>query len=108
VVSYSVAGLRAVVSDEKAFIAWVLRRYPTEADMPVIVRPAFTAQVLEVSKAAGVPLGPGGESEEDAPPVRMVNTSGVISARPDKERSAQLWAEIRAGATLFELEEQGQ
>jgi hypothetical protein len=108
VVSYSVAGIKAQIADEEAFTAWVLKRYPTEAEMPVVVRPAFRAQVLEVSEAAGVALGPGGETAEDAPPVRLVNTSGVIAARPDKDRAAELWAEIRAGATLFELEEQGQ
>lgn len=106
--SYTVAGIKAQVADEKALAAWVMTRYPTEVDMPVVVRPAFRARLLEVSEAAGVPLGPGGEAAEDAPPIRMVNTPGVVRATPDKERAAQLWAEIRAGATLFELEEQGQ
>lgn len=107
-VSYSVAGIKAQVADEEAFTAWVLRRYPGETHMPILVRDAFRARVLEVSEAAGVALGPGGEAAEDAPPIRMVNTSGTVRALPDKNRTAELWAEIRAGATLFELEEQGQ
>jgi hypothetical protein len=106
VVSYSVAGIKAQVADEEAFTAWVLKRYPTEVHMPILVRDAFRAQVLEVSEAAGVALGPGGEAAEDAPPVRMVNTSGTVRALPDKNKTQELWAEIRAGATLFELEEQ--
>jgi hypothetical protein len=108
VVSYTVAGIKAQVADEEAFTAWVMTRYPTEVEMPVVVRPAFRAQVLEVSEAAGVALGPGGEAAEDAPPIRMVNTSGTVRALPDKNRTAELWAEIKAGATLFELEEQDQ
>jgi hypothetical protein len=108
VVSYTVAGIKAQVADEEAFTAWVLKRYPTEATMAVSVREAFRARVLEVSEAAGVALGPGGEAAEDAPPVRMVNTAGTVRALPDKNRTSELWAEIRAGATLFELEEQGQ
>ena len=85
-----------------------MKRYPTEAEMTVTVREAFRARVLEVSEAAGVALGPGGEAAEDAPPVRIVNTAGTVRALPDKNRTAELWAAIRAGATLFELEEQGQ
>lgn len=110
VVSYSVAGIRAVVpkENEKAFTDWVIKRYPTEVEMVTNVRAPFRAKVLEVSEVAGVALGPGGEAAEDAPPVRLVNTAGVIAGRPDSDRTAELWAEIRAGATLFELEEQGQ
>jgi hypothetical protein len=107
VVSYSVAGIKAQVADETAFTDWVIRRYPTEVEMVTSVRAPFKAKVLEVSEVAGVPLGPGGEAAEDAPPVRLVNTAGTVRALPNKDRTAELWAEIRAGATLFELEEQG-
>jgi hypothetical protein len=105
--AYTVAAIQAMVSDEKAFAAWVQRRYPTECELVVKVRDGFRDKVLEVSEAAGVPLGPGGETAEDAPAgVRVLNTAGTLRAVPDKNRAAELWAEIRAGATLFELEEQ--
>jgi hypothetical protein len=100
----TVAGIKAQVGDPKAFAAWVAKRYPGEVYLPpMAVREAFTKRVLEVSEAAGVALGPGGETAEDAPAgVRILNTPGVVRISPDKDNAAGLWAEIREGATILE------
>jgi len=103
----TVAGVRAQIGDPKAFAAWVAARYPTEVYLPpmppMAVREAFTTKVLEMSEAAGVPIGPGGEVAEDAPKgVRILNTPGVLRVIPDKDNTQALWAEIRQGATILE------
>jgi hypothetical protein len=100
----TVAGVKAQVGDPKAFAAWVAKRYPGEVYLPpMAVREAFAKRVLEVSEAAGVPLGPGGETAEDAPAgVRILNTPGVVRISPDKDNAAGLWAEIREGSTILE------
>lgn len=106
----TVAGVRAQVGDPKAFAAWVAKRYPSEVYLPpmpaMAVREAFQAKVLEMSEAAGVPIGPGGEVAEDAPAgVRILNTQGQLRVIPDKDNTQALWTEIRDGAWLLkELE----
>jgi len=103
-VSRTVAGIKAQVGNPEAFAAWVQKRYPSEVYLPPIaVREAFIKRVLECSEAAGVPLGPGGETAEDAPAgVRILNTPGVVRVAPDKDNAAALWAEMRSGATILE------
>ena len=103
-VSRTVAGIKAQVGNPEAFAAWVAKRYPTEVYLPpMAVRDAFTKRVLAASEAAGVPLGPGGETAEDAPAgVRILNTPGVMRVSPDKDNAAGLWAEIRRGTTILE------
>jgi hypothetical protein len=102
-VSRTVGGIKAMVSDAKAFAAWVQKRYTLEVSLQVTVREAFTAKVLEMSEAAGVPIGPGGEVAEDAPAgIRVLNTPGSTRAVPDKANAAALWNEIRTGATILE------
>ena len=107
-VSRTVAGIRAQVGNPEAFASWVAKRYPSEVYLPpVAVREAFTKRVLEASEVAGVPMGPGGETAEDAPPgIRILNTPGVVRVAPSKDNAAGLWAEMRSGATI--LEELGQ
>jgi hypothetical protein len=95
-VTYSIGSVAAEVVDPEAFAGWVLKRYPTATRLRVEVAEWFTAQVIAGSEAAGVPIGPGGETGEDAPPgVRVGERAGSIGARPDRKRSAVLWAEIR-------------
>jgi len=103
----TVTGVRAQVGDPKAFAAWVARRYPSEVYLPpmpaMAVREAFQAKVLEMSEAAGVAIGPGGEVAEDAPAgVRILNTQGQLRVIPDKDNADALWREIRTGATILE------
>jgi hypothetical protein len=103
-VSRTVAGIKAQVGNSEAFARWVAKRYPSEVYQPPMqVREAFTKRVLEASEAAGVPLGPGGETAEDAPAgVRILNTPGVMRVSPDKDNAAALWAEIRNSTTILE------
>lgn len=102
-VTRTVAGIKAVVGDADAFAAWVQKRYTTEVSLQVTVRPAFTAKVLEMSEAAGIPIGPGGEVAEDAPAgIRVLNTAGSTRVVPDKDNADALWAEIRDSATIME------
>lgn len=107
IVLRTVAGVKANIGDPKAFAGWVAHRYPSEVYLPAMpamaVREAFTAKVLEMSEAVGVPIGPGGEVAEDAPAgVRILNTQGVLRVSPDKDNADALWREIRAGATILE------
>ena len=102
-ISYSVGSLGATVSDPDAFARWVIDNYPRATSLEVKVAEWFTAQVLDASLTAGVPIGPGGEVGEDGPPgIRIGQRAGSISARPDPKRSAALWAEMHA--FLNELE----
>jgi hypothetical protein len=95
-IAYSVGTLGATVTDPEAFAKWAGKHYPTATRLEVVVAEWFTAQVIAGSEAAGVPIGPGGEVGEDAPPgITVKQRAGSISARPDPKRSDALWADIR-------------
>lgn len=95
-VQHTVPKPKAIVHDPDAFAVWVQSNYPRNVDMVVTVRPAFTDAVLQMSAAAGQPCGPGGEIDDQAPAGIKVGTSAPqVRAVPDRNRAAELWAEIR-------------
>jgi hypothetical protein len=102
VVSYPAGATRASISDADAWGEWVMRHYPTECQLIPVPRKAFQDKVLEMSKAAGVPIGPGGEVAESAPAgVKVSSFAGAVRALPAADRGPELWAEI--GQRLEEL-----
>lgn len=104
-VSFTAPQAKAAVTDEKAFASWVQEHYPANVELEVVVRPAFTKAVLDMSSTAGQPVGPNGEAGPDSPRGVMVAIGApVLRALPDKDMAAELWAAIRTDpAALLQL-----
>jgi hypothetical protein len=99
-VSYTVGRVTAAVTNEQAFADWVLAHEPGEVDLVVAVKPEYRKAVLDASEQANQPCAPTGECGPDAPAgIRVANTAGALSARPDPKRAAELWHEIRTSVT---------
>lgn len=93
-VSYANGPSSVTVTDPAALAEWVEEHYATEIELVLTVRPAFLERILEASKAAGAPAGPGGEL--DLPGVSVRDGMPRIVARPDKAHAAELWLAARA------------
>jgi hypothetical protein len=92
-VTYSVGKTQVTIADGTAFTAWVEQNYVTELELITRVRPAFQDKVLEWSKVAGQPMGPGGEL--DVPGVVFRQSDPTLIVRPSTENAAELWAAAR-------------
>lgn len=93
-VAYSTGRVTAAVTDPVRFGLWVAENYPTEVQqLAPIVRPAYAARVLEVSKAAQRPVTPTGEV--DPPGISVAIGRGSLTVTPDDSMAGELWAEVR-------------
>lgn len=93
-VTYANGPVTVTVDDEAALTEWVLQHYTTEIELITRVRPAFMSRILEATKAAGQPAGPGGEL--DIPGLSVRSGTPRVVARPDRAHAAELWLRARA------------
>lgn len=123
----------AVVTDEDEFIVWHLREHPSRVNTIMSIDPNREGEALdvlhryapdllvsrhevddwareEVLKAtvkAREPVGPHGELDDQAPPVRYVPAKkGTITVRPDAEAAdviGRLWAQKRIDLNTGEI-----
>ncbi len=81
------AGRRgAKVTDERAFLAWVLERHPGE--IVQVVRESFTRAVLDRATAAGDPVDPA--TGEVIPGVEIAAGDPYLTVRPAAEAKARM------------------
>lgn len=104
-VSYTQPEPRARVIDMDALAAWCARRYPRETELVQRVRPAFVVKLLDLSTAAGQPIGPGGEVDDPPPGLLVAISTPTVVVRLDPERVAQLWDAARMWTDLVEVEQ---
>lgn len=97
-VTFSTGTVRAKITDPAALAQWcVTYGYRDVVTYRPVVAEDFVAKLLEMSKAAEQPIGPGGEVGEDGPKgVAVMITGGTLSATPDPDRADALWSEIRS------------
>lgn len=97
-VTFTTGRVSAKVTDMLALAQWcVTQGYRDAVEYRPTVLEDFVAKLLEVSKVAEQPLGPGGEAGEYAPKgVAVVIGQGSVSATPDMDRATELWHDIRA------------
>lgn len=93
-VTYAHGSRSVTVTDPAALAEWVLDNYPTEVELVTTVRQSFLDQIIEATKRAGEPAGPGGEL--GLPGVSVRDGMPRLSARPDRARMPELWLEARA------------
>lgn len=93
-VSYSAGAPRVTVTDPAALLAYVEQHYTTELELTTTIRESFLSAILEATKAAGEPCAPDGTL--GVPGLSVLAGMPRITARPDKARAGELWAEARA------------
>jgi hypothetical protein len=93
-VTYAHGSRSVTVTDPAALAEWVLDHYASEVELITTVREAFLARIIEATKAAGEPCGPGGEL--GLPGLSVRDGMPRISARPDRAHAAELWLAARS------------
>lgn len=85
----------AKVTDEDRFARWVNDHYPSEVEHKPVVRGSFVNAVLEQSKKAGEPCGPGGEL--DVPGIEVGAGDPYVTIRPAADAEQIVGDMFRAG-----------
>lgn len=101
-VSMTTGRSRAEIYDDTLFLGWVRAHHPEFVSLRPVVDDTFRADCLVVSEKAGQPVSPYGDV--DVAGIRATRGEPTLSARPDKNRAADLWAAIRSTPLLDELE----
>jgi hypothetical protein len=95
-VSLTVRGPAPQVVDDRAFLAWVLKRYPDE--IVQAVRASFTEKLLAGAKAVGEPIDPATGELIDG--VDMVAGEPYLTVRPTAEAKERMRETILASGLL--------
>jgi hypothetical protein len=89
---------KARVVDERAFLAWVVDRYPGEVVQ--MVRESFSRMLLEGATAAGEPIDK--STGEVVPGVEIVAGEPYLTVRPEPTAKARM-REMLLGTGLLQL-----
>ena len=76
-VSLAGGGQSATVTDEGAFLAWVMKAHPGEAQ--IVVRPSYRKKLLDAAKASGHPVDPA--TGEVIPGITFADSTPYVSVR---------------------------
>lgn len=107
-VSHRAGSAEARVTDDEAFLQWVIKTVPSEVDRRFVteVRPAFAKMILDALTAAGVTDWADAEGEiHSVPGVKIVpsrtKTHSVRFAKDGQERIMRAWRERTLPARIL-------
>ena len=83
----------ARVTDENAFLAWVLSEHPEQ--MELVIRPAYQKGLLDAAEKAGQPIDPA--TGESVPGIAVKNSTPYVSIRFKPGAREAVAAAWRAG-----------
>jgi hypothetical protein len=95
-VSISAGRTTAKVTDRRAFVDWVARRYPNELEH--LVRAAFEKKLLDAATAAGDPVD--AATGEIIPGVEVLAGDPYVTMRPTVEAKARMRETLQSAGLL--------